>query len=296
MGDPVAHFWAASQLDVDAMRGGDFELADECQAILDELSARLQQPTLVWNALSHAAAHAMGRGDPARAEELAGRALDLAMASGQPDAFGYYGSQLMTVRRQQGRMGELLSLIADVAERNPLPIYRSTLATAYLQGGDREAALRMIEAEEATGFAFQMDSAWLDGMLSYAIVADELDLPGPAEKLFDLLAPYHDLIPASGLNVRDPIAVTLGALSSVLGRYEEAERHFAFAAEVAARGEMAHAEALTRLLWGRMLRRQDAVDERVRARELLESARSAAEQRGYGSITRRAQEEISGLG
>jgi class 3 adenylate cyclase/tetratricopeptide (TPR) repeat protein len=292
LGDPVARFWAASLLDIAAVGAGQFALADQCMATMRELSTRLQQPMLVWNTASHEAAHAMRHGDPARAEELATFALEVAMASGQADAFGYYGSQLMTIRRQQGRMGELVSLIADVAERNPLPIYHAVLASALLEGGDAAAAREMLEEAADGGFSLPMDTAWLDGVIGYSLVAAELDLSGPAEQLVELLSPYHDQVPANGLNIREPVAVLLGALTCVLGRYDEAERYFVEATELNGRGAMAFHEAHTQLLWARMLIRRRGTGDSERARDLLDQALASARASGYGSIERRAHIEL----
>ena len=92
------------------------------------ISARLQEPTMVWAQTCQEASLALRRGESDRAEELATQALEIGSASEEPDAFTWYGSQLMVVRDQQGRLAELVDLIADVAEQTPgMPVYRAVL-------------------------------------------------------------------------------------------------------------------------------------------------------------------------
>ena len=83
---------------------------------------------MLWAHTFQEASFALQRGEPDRAEELATQALEIGSASEEPDAFTYYGSQLMCARDQQGRLGELVDLIAEVAEQNPgMPVYGAIL-------------------------------------------------------------------------------------------------------------------------------------------------------------------------
>ena len=61
----------------------------------------------MWMTAFKEAGSAIMAGDPERAEHLATAAFQLATETGQPDAFAIYGSQLMYIRHQQGRLGEL---------------------------------------------------------------------------------------------------------------------------------------------------------------------------------------------
>jgi hypothetical protein len=79
----------------------------------------------------------------------------------------------------------------------------------------------------------------------------------------------------------------------VLGRYDEAETHFAKAAELNARGHLEFAGAVTFLQWGRMLSARGGPGDVERARDLLTQAHEAAVSRGYASIARRAAVVLS---
>ena len=171
--DPVRKYWVAANMAIEAVRFGDFELGAASLAAQSELAAKLQQPMLVWLTTYMRATDASLHGDTTVAEELATSALEIGTASGQPDVFTFYGTQLMEIRLQQGRLGELVSLVADIVEQNPgVPSYSGALAAAALDADDEPLARRLVEEAVTDGFALPMDTAWLDGMLMYARPSD----------------------------------------------------------------------------------------------------------------------------
>lgn len=295
-GDPHGEFWASAWAYIDATRAGDFDLADRCQCVLAEISARLQEPTMLWVRTYQEATLAMRRGEADRAEKLATRALEIGSASGQPEAFTYYGSQLMVVRDQQGRLDELVGLIADVAEQSPgMPVYKAVLAWAYHEAGDEETARDLLEEVAVNGFSLRQESTGLDGVICYVSIAVQQQLPQHCEELFALISPHHNQVPCQGVTSREPMAMYLGGMSGVLGRYDEAERYFVEADELNKRGDMRYADAQTNLWWGRMLQERGGSGGAERARDLLDTARIVAVDRGYALVERRATEELSKL-
>ena len=193
-------------------------------------------------------------GDPDSTEQLATEALEIGTKSGQPDAFTFYGTQLMIARFQQGRLGELVPLLADVVEENPgIPAYRAGLASAHLEAGDDDAARQLLEAASRDGFTLPPDSTWFDGLIGYCWVAVELGHEPAAGQLLELLATYKNQTPFSGVVPHTPVACYLGGLASLFGRFEEAETYFEIATNLNTAGNMRFAEAKTALLWGRML-------------------------------------------
>ena len=173
IGDPLGQFWASAWVYIDATRAGDFDLAERGLAIGQVISARLQEPTMLWAHTFQAASLALRRGEPDRAEESSRtRAFEIGSESEEPDAFAYYGSQLMMAREQQGRLAELLGLIADVAEQNPgMPVYRAVLAWAYNESGDEATARVLFNAAADDAFYLPQDSTWFDGIICYASIA-----------------------------------------------------------------------------------------------------------------------------
>jgi len=294
IGDPLGQFWSSAWAYIDATRSGDFDLAQRCLDRGQVISARIQEPTMLWAHTFQEATSALGRGETDRVEEVAAKALEIGSASEEPDAFMYYGSQLMAARDQQGRLAELVDLIADVAEQNPgMPVFRALLAWLHHESGDGPTARALLDAAADNAFDFPQESTWLDSIISYASIAVQLGLREHCESLFALLAPYHDQVPCQGVTTREPIAMYLGGMAGVLGRYDDAERYFEEAAELNERGAMRYAAAQTNLWWGRMLQERGGSGGVERARALLDSARVIAVDRGYALVERRAAEELS---
>ena len=297
LGDPEALYHAGSNNQVNAMQAGDFALAARCLENLRTLSDSLRQPTLMWMTAFKEAGDAIMAGDPMRAEELATAAFEMGTDTGQPDALAIYGSQLMYVRHQQGRLSELVSLIDQAVTENPgLPAFRPVLAAAHLEAGNDATALDLLDAGASDGFAsLPLDFIWMMGVTSYALVAVELRATGPAEKLYDLLAPYHEQVPFIGTLGFFPAALALGGLASVLGRYDVAETHFTEATELTTRGAMKFFAARAQLDWGRMLTARGGPGALERGRALLEDARRAALTHGYAGLERYAVAELANL-
>ena len=294
--DPVALFYTAVPSYFVAIRAGQFELATQRLAIVEAIAERLRQPVLTWMARYTGASQALVVGDIERAEQLATAGLDAGTTSGQPDAFGFYGAQLLRIRDMQGRAGELISLVAEAADQNPaIPAYRAALAFAHLEAGHQAEARELVNQAACGSFFFPEDMAWFDGVLNYAKVVIDLQLRGHADALFELLAPFRSQLPCNGLCPYEPVAMYLGGLATMIGDYAEAEMYFQEAVEISARGGMRFAEAHTNMLWGRMLRTRGGPDDAGRAQEVLGSARSKAATNGYGGVERRATVELSKL-
>ena len=298
LGDPEVLYHARSNNQVNVMQAGDFDSTTRCLDGLRSLSNRLRQPTLMWMTAFKEAGVAIMAGDPERAEQLATAAFEMGTDSGQPDAFAIYGSQLMYIRHQQGRLGELVPVVEQAAAENPgLPAFLPLLASAHLDAGDAAAALGLLDAAEADVFSsLPLDFIWLMGVTSYAYVTVELRATGPAEKLYDLLTPYHGQVPFIGTLGFIPVAQALGGLASVLGRFGDAEGYFAEATELNRHGRMRWVATDTELWRGRMLAIRRGPGDLERARSLLGRARDAASTRGYTSIERAASAELATLG
>ena len=297
LGDPDLLFWTGAYSRLAAVQAGDFEMARRCLATMRDVIRGLRQPTMMWVTLFNDAADALLSGDPDRAEQLATAALEIGTESGQPDAFGFYGAEMIGVRRQQGRYGELVPLIEQIAAENPaLPVFRATLAEGHMEAGNFDTARQMLEAAAADLTSLPYDVVWIFAVASYADVATELRAEAPARLLLDLLAPFDDQVLFIGATAGSPVAYYCGSLESVLGLYDQAEAHFAKAAELNARGQMQFAAAVTHLRWGRMLSARGGSGDLERARDLLTQAHAGAVSRGYASIARRATAALSELG
>ncbi len=293
LGDPYHLYFAAVYRRISAMNTGDVQVSARCLDLMRSLSERLRQPILRWITTFHEAAEALVVGDPETAEALSTQALEIGTECGQPDAISFYGTQMMFVRHQQGRLGELLPIIASVSNETSMPGYRGGLAAAHLDAGEEREALALLESAAADGFAsLTMGIGWLEGVITYTQVAIELQVAQPAALLFDLLAPYHGQVGFNGLIPLEPVAMYLGGLASVIGRYQEAEDYFVQSAEISARMSAQFFAARTDLLWGRMLLESKAQGDAERGRGLLTRAHTSGAANGYRNVERIAEEGL----
>ncbi len=91
------------------------------------------------------------------------------------------------------------------------------------------------------------------------------------------------------------IAWALGTLATTLGRYEQAEDHFAAAAEIEERFGAPLFLARTHVGWARALIARGRPEDLERAQHMLEQAEEVAERLGGGLVSREAAECRSAL-
>jgi class 3 adenylate cyclase len=298
LGDPSLQFFAAVYRRINTLNSGDVETPAACLAVMRSLSELLRQPILQWITAFHEAAQALLSGDHQRADDLAAEALAIGTECGQPDAVSFYGTQLLIVRHQQGRLGELVPIIEAVASETGMDsYYGGALAACYLDSGAESRALQLLEAGADEGFSsLRMGIGWLDGIIAFSEVAIELRVPEPSRLLFDLLAPYHDQIAYNGLIPHEPVAMYLGALALVLGRHDAADSYLDEAAEFNRRAGARFGRARTELTRGRMLADRGDRGDHDRARSMLNEVRTDAAARGFRSVERRADSALRDLG
>jgi tetratricopeptide (TPR) repeat protein len=292
--DPVLLYFANVYRRITAMQEADFATSATCLGEMQGLNDRIGQPILQWITAFHEAAEALTVGDTAAAETSALAALQVGSDSGQPDAVVFFGSQMVIVRHQQGRLGEFLPTIRGVAEQvSEMPHFLGGVAASLLDAGERDEALRLLESAAADRFgSLSLGFGWTEGICGYSEVAIEMEAIDPAGMLFDMLKPYDRQIPFNGLMPFEPISMWLGSLATVIGRYEDAERYLEEATGSNSLGMRRFAQARTDLARGRLLA---AKGDDLQARQMLESARSSATENGYAAVERRAAAALSKL-
>ena len=133
-------------------------------------------------------------------------------------------------------------------------------------------------------------------MCGWAIVCARLQIVDRAGELHELLAPFADRLTVSGALVSGSIPSTLGSLATTLERYEQAEEHFAAAAEIEERFGAPLFLARTRASWARALIARGRPEDLDRAQHMLEQAEEVAERLGGGFVTREVAEGRAVLG
>ncbi len=292
--DPAALFWAISHRMRTLVEAGRVVEGAEQFERMAEVSGDLGHPVMRWMTTFSSAQWAFLRGQTSRGEQLAESAFGLGEKIGQPDAFNYYATQLSHARWQQGRLHEIVDLIAGGAEDNPgIPAYRGALCRALCQAGREDEARNLLD--DATGIRFSdlpKDLLWTYGMATYAEVAIQLDHTDAAAILYDLMAPFRDQVSFLGTTCEGPLAHYLGGLAAVLGRFESAERHFEEALRFASLAGSPYFCARTTIESGRSAARRG---DRVAARRLLETGRQQADMGSFVAEARRAEAALAQL-
>ena len=100
-------------------------------------------------------------------------------------------------------------------------------ALALIENGRVDEARELALAEDLPSVPW--DLMWSVTMFLWADACSRLGLLDRAAELYELLAPFSDQLAVSGSMVSGSIPSQLGNLATTLGRYEEAEAHFAAA-------------------------------------------------------------------
>jgi class 3 adenylate cyclase/tetratricopeptide (TPR) repeat protein len=287
IGDPLLLFIAAAARIPIAINAGDIEEVDRCLAISDELVKRLGQPTFAWGHTFLSATRAQIAGEVDRVEQLANTALQIGTESGEADAFLIFGSQFMVANWQRGTMGTLIPLIGQAIADNPgVPGLPAALAVAHLEQGLNDEAQHLLE-RALESFAAPNDGAWLTETTMFAEVAVECGASRAATLLFEALEPWANQFSAIGITAEGPVSHYLGGLTTVLARYDEADRFFSDSTESCARTGATYFGARTDLWRGRMLTERGGPGDLEKAQHLLSRALSVATSKGYGGVERR---------
>ncbi len=231
-GLPV-HMVAAHILAVNAA-GAELDLAEARRhiATVRELSRtyELRQATFIAEALD--AMVTLINGDLDRAEQMYAAAHETQLNRGTVDAGAAWLLVRVTLRFNQGRLGELADELR-AAYATGLPALAHLLALALAERGDLREAREMLDAAPAR----LLDYLWLLISTIRAFTVVKVQAADLAPQLYDELVPYAGHVAGSASNAfaLAPVALALGGLAVLLGRRDDAHRHFEQARAVAER-------------------------------------------------------------
>ena len=241
---------------LDVFELGSPEAARRDHAELTALAAELRQPLLEHLAVGWQGVFALLAGDVEAAERFAGQCFELGRRAQVGHASSYLSGMLFTLRRQQGRVEELLPAMARlVVGGSANHAWTAALALAQVETGAVEAGREHYEALAADGLrAVPRDWFWFFTTVLLAETACALRDRERAAQLYDLLAPYADryvqvIFAANWGSVQR----VLGMLAGVLERHDDAEGHFRAALEANARIGAVLMTAETQCAYGAML-------------------------------------------
>ena len=233
------------------------------------------------------------RGDTEEAERLATEALEIGAESGQPDAAFIYGGQLLIVHHQRGVLDQLRALIEEMAPGTP-----SLAGVLWARDDGRRHRGRSHPGGPGPsghhgGRRFRARDEPASGSAAWRSTPrrrSSWTIP-PSPPRFSSgwrRGPING--PTTAPRRPTPISHFLGGLSTVLGRYDDADRYFARSAVTCQEGGAKFFLAQTELLWARMLLRRGADGDERQAAELLRDAHATATAHGYTSVQRRVED------
>jgi tetratricopeptide (TPR) repeat protein len=306
--DRTLRFLAGIAQCISGSQTGDPERAEQGLARSRRLAEELGQPTLRWWVAWVAGHRLTAAGQLDAAERNAEELRSLGEAAGQPDVFVVTQAVLLVVRMLQGRGDDMVALSDEVLEQypgarlqgsgitGPGQLFVATRAWGKAESGLRDEAAALLADIRGDGFAAMPTHYLRIAMLSFLSRATAMvEARDAAEDLYGLLLPHRDEMAMAQGGWIGPVTHDLGLLAAVLGRYDEAEEHFADAERFQERALTPASLVHTRLAWGRMLLRRGQADDASRARALLEAAKTGARQVNIPVIEARIDQLLAQL-
>ena len=289
LNDPrLSHFTAAWRFGT-GLESGDRSQIESSLVTMRALTTSMPQLTTGWGLLVDEATWSLVQGDIEASEQWAIQAATAGAAAGEPDIALVFGVQLFTLRYFQGRFAELVDqVVQSASEEDAVAGYRAGVALALLESGREDEARELALAEDLQSIPWEQ--AWSTAMIVWAMVCSRLAIVERAGELYELLAPFSDQLAATPPSVYGSIAWALGILAAALERYEQAEGHFAAAAEIEQRLGAPLLLARTRASWAGALIARGRPEDLERAQSMLEQAEETAKRLGAGLITREVAE------
>jgi tetratricopeptide (TPR) repeat protein len=258
------------------------------QRAFTRIAEELREPGYTSGALAWRSLVAQLDGELEVAEQLAIQGASFAERVRGFDAVGLAAAQLFFIRRDQGRLGELVPAVEAYVEGSEMLTWRAGLTIALAEAGETARARRSFELSvENDPAALPRDMWWLP---TTALLAEGCALVGDADRaqrLQQLLLPYAErgiqvAFAAHLGSVQRPLALLAGAA----GQWEAAQQRFE-----AALLRHAGSRALTvrtQCEFAQMLGRAGRPGGTRRASELLASASAAAGSSGLRELVERA--------
>ena len=287
--DPRLSLYTAAWRFATGLEAGDRSQIESGLLTMRALAASVPQLTTGWGLLIDEATWSIVQGDIEASEQWAIKAAEAGMAAGEPDAAMVFGVQLFSVRYFQGRFGELVDqVIQSASEEDGVAGYRAGVALALIESGHEDEARELALAEDLQ--SIPLEQAWSSAMILWAMVCSRLAIVDRAGELYELLAPFSGQLAATPPAVYGTIAWALGTLAATLERHEQAEGHFAAAAEIEERLGAPLFLARTRADWARVLIARGRFEDRDRAQHMLNQAENTTARLGGELVIREVAE------
>jgi tetratricopeptide (TPR) repeat protein len=190
-----------------------------------------------------------------------------------------------------------MPLIEQTVRNNPgLPVFRAALMRAKSVGDHKDELSQLLDVELGTNFQMPEDLQWSTAHVNWAEAAVRCGHRTAADRLYELLRPWHAQFATTHITVSGSVAHYLGSLAHSLGRYDEADQWFAEALVCHEGLQAPYFVALTQTAWAVLLSDRNQPGDAERARALIDAALPVATERGYGYIERDARSLLEIMG
>jgi DNA-binding SARP family transcriptional activator/tetratricopeptide (TPR) repeat protein len=284
----LAHGWLLDDL----LDLGDIDAVERELDGLQRLADTRKERFFTWLQTTFRANHAHLAGRLEACEALA-HAAHVERYRGRDELAAHmFGMQMLFVRREQGRLDEVVQTVAQFAAQEPkLAAWRCALASTHAQLGRIAHARHELEAVAGPDFSdIPRDGFWLSNLTMLSEVVVALGDAHRARLLYELLIPHADrCVVTLALLCQGSLSRSLGLLATTMSRFEDAARHFeqAIAKNAVIRAPIwiAHSQHD----YARMLLLRNHLGDRERARKLLAAALTTADQLGLKALADRAR-------
>jgi tetratricopeptide (TPR) repeat protein len=257
---------------------GLLEEADHEIAVYTHVAETLRLPLYRWFAATWRAMRTALDGQFEEAERLSERAAEIGAQSEPENATSVYFALLYLSRRELGRLDEIAPFLEQEMDSGEFKEnYLAGVGFILAEAGRLAEARRTIERLRNSRFG-KFDNGW---MSTHAAAAEACAILGDVEfaaRLYEDLSPFRtqNVVVGMGVVVFGSVARHLGLLATTLGRFDEADAHFAAALAMHERLRSRPLCARTQHDWAAMLTARDAPGDGERARRLLVPAIESA--------------------
>ena len=265
LGDPYLQFfasWYRHATCVEHAEGAELAMLGPR---LEHLASEVGQSAPIWMDVFTRSGRAASAGEHELAEELMNAQLEVGGRAGQPDAVFFYGVLLFAVRRNQGRLDEIVDLARVAVDDSAIAGVEVMLGVTLIETGQLDAAREVFDGIAADLATLPANQIWTSILWGAAVMVHTLDLTEHAALVREALESHSDQLIYSGLVSFGAVASTLGLLSLTLGEHDAAIDYFARGAEMEERvGDQANL-AHTQLSWAQALLERGAEGDAARA-------------------------------
>ncbi len=221
-----------------AVCAGDQEFATHCADRLQSLAEEINEPRVRWLSALIEGFDATMECRFDEAEELIPHSHAIGAQIGESEAFTTYAAQFFTLGSHRGHRGEMLARVPDKLDTTESVerTFAIAHAIACLDVGRPDVARAVLDEALGRGLeAVPADFMWTTLVIGLAILALGLDDVSAAEIILEELEPYADEVSFNAAMSQGPISIYVGRLATLVGRFDDAERHLHDALSVAKR-------------------------------------------------------------